>query len=115
ADKNFEKYAYIDAIKTYERIAEKGYKTPELLQKLGDSHYFNANYEQAARWYGELEALGTDLPAEYHFRYAQSLKAIGQNEKADAMMQSFASKNSSDMRSKLLQKTTDYRAQIEKN
>lgn len=115
ADKNFEKYAYIDAIKTYERIAEKGYKTPEMLQKLADSHYFNSNYEQAARWYGELESLNADMPAEYHYRYAQSLKAIGEDAKADATMQSFAAKNSSDLRSKLVQKTADYRAQIEKN
>ena len=27
ADKEYDKYAYIDAIKTYERIAQKGYKS----------------------------------------------------------------------------------------
>jgi hypothetical protein len=27
-------YAYVDAIKTYERIAEKGYKSVDLFQKL---------------------------------------------------------------------------------
>lgn len=34
ADKNYDRYAYIDAIKTYERIAEKGYKSPDMFQKL---------------------------------------------------------------------------------
>ncbi len=33
ADKAYDKFAYVDAIKTYERLFEKGYKTPEMLQK----------------------------------------------------------------------------------
>ncbi|RAK19083.1 hypothetical protein B0I03_1174, partial [Flavobacterium aquaticum] len=32
ADKDFEKFAYVDAIKTYEKVAEKGYKSVELFQ-----------------------------------------------------------------------------------
>ena len=43
ADKKYDKLAYIDAIKTFESVAEKGYKTPEMLQKLGNAYYFNAN------------------------------------------------------------------------
>ncbi len=115
ADKNFEKYAYVDAIKTYESIAAKGYKNASLLQKLGDSYYFNSDYVNAAKWYGELIALAPDSEPEYYFRYAQSLKASGDNAKSDQMMSAFASKNASDVRSKLHTATADYRAAIDAN
>lgn len=114
ADKKFDKYAYVDAIKTYERIAEKGYKNSEMLQKLGDSYYFNAKYAEAAKWYGELIALG-DAPAEYYYRYAQSLRSTGDSAKADQMMEKFKTANSGDSRAAILNKNKDFRAAIEKN
>ena len=86
AEKKYNNYAYIDAIKTYERIAKKGYKSVDLFQKLGNSYYFNAEYDQASKWYDELFAMTSDLDSEYYYRYAQSLKSIGQNDKANAMM-----------------------------
>lgn len=39
ADKKHENFAYIDAIKTYERVAEKGYKSIDMFQKLGNAYY----------------------------------------------------------------------------
>jgi uncharacterized protein YllA (UPF0747 family) len=36
ADKSYDKFAYVDAIKTYERVVGKGYKSQDLLQKLGE-------------------------------------------------------------------------------
>lgn len=115
ADKKFDKYAYVDAIKTYERIAEKGYKNSQMLQKLGDSYYFNAKYAEAAKWYGELIAMGGEIPAEYYYRYAQSLKSTGDHAKADQMMELFKSANANDSRASILNKNKDYRAAIEKN
>ena len=50
AEKEYEKYAYIDAIKTYERIYEKGYKSDDMLLKLGNAYYFNAEFEKAAKY-----------------------------------------------------------------
>ena len=54
ADKDFEKFAYVDAIKTYERVFAKGYKSQDMLQKLGDAYYFKADLENAAKWYSEI-------------------------------------------------------------
>ena len=45
ADKKYERYAYIDAIETYERVASKGYKSVDMFQKLGNAYYFNAELE----------------------------------------------------------------------
>lgn len=115
ANKNMERYAYVDAIKTYERIANKGYKNPALLQNLGDAYYFNADYTNAAKWYGELFAMSQDLTPEYYYRYAQSLRATKQNDKADQMLAQFASKNASDPRSRLYNSQKNYREVIAKN
>ncbi|MFV5693801.1 flagellar motor protein MotB, partial [Flavobacterium sp. LT1R49] len=38
ADKKYDNYAYVDAIKTYERVAEKGYKSADLFKKLGNAY-----------------------------------------------------------------------------
>ena len=81
--------AHIDAIKTYERVAEKGYKSADMFKKLGNSHYYNGELDQAAKWYGELFAITQDVEPEYYYRYAQSLRSIGQNDKADAMLEKF--------------------------
>lgn len=82
-------YAYVVMIKTYERVAEKGYKSVDIFQKLGNAFYFNDELDKAARWYGELFAMTPDLDVEYYYRYAASLKAIGENDKANEMLARF--------------------------
>ena len=108
-DKKYERYAYMDAIKAYEKSAEKGYKSVEMFQKLGNSYYFNSQLEQAAKWYGELFAMGQDVEPEYYYRYAQSLKATGDYAKADQMMATFNQKSGADLRGKLFEENKDYR------
>ncbi|MDD5151768.1 MAG: OmpA family protein [Flavobacterium sp.] len=108
ADKKYDSYAYIDAIKTYERVAEKGYKSVDLFQKLGNSYYFNSELEKAAKWYGELFAMNSNLEPEYYYRYSQSLKAVGQNEKANEMLEMFNQKAGNDNRAKLYEKSKNY-------
>ncbi|AOW10813.1 OmpA family protein [Flavobacterium gilvum] len=114
-DKKYDQYAYVDAIKTYERIVERGYKSPELLEKLADSYYFKADLPNAAKWYGELYAVNPNLTEEIYHRYAQSLKAIKDYEKADQMMAKFSQLNKEDSRGKLAADQKDYLAIIKKN
>jgi len=64
-DKKYNSFAYIDAIKTYERVAEKGYKSEDMFQKLGNSYYFNGELDKAAKWYDELFAMAPDQQPEY--------------------------------------------------
>src|SRR6188768_166481 len=86
ADKKYDSYAYIDAIKTYERIVEKGYVSVDMYQKLGNAYYFNSEYDKAAKWYGDLIALSSNVNPEYYYRYAHCLRSIGDNEKANEML-----------------------------
>ena len=117
ADKKYDNYAYIDAIKTYERVAEKGYKSVDMFKKLGNAYYFNGELDKAAKWYGELFAMvaETDLEAEYYYRYAQSLRSIGQNDKADEMLQKFIQKSGNDSRGKLFKNNPNYLEAIKAN
>jgi tetratricopeptide (TPR) repeat protein len=89
ADKKYDNYAFVSAIKTYERVVEKGYKSADMFQKLGNAYYFNGELKEASRWYEELFAMTTDLEPVYYYRYAQSLRFTGEKEKGDEMMAIF--------------------------
>jgi outer membrane protein OmpA-like peptidoglycan-associated protein len=115
ADKKYDSYAYIKAVSTYERVAEKGYKSEDMFQKLGNSYYFNGELDKAAKWYGELFTMNPNQESEYCYRYAQSLKAIGQNDKANQMLEIFHQKASNDTRGKLFEKNKNYLEQIKAN
>jgi tetratricopeptide (TPR) repeat protein len=84
--------AYIDILKTYERVVEKGYKSIDMLKKLGNAYYFIGQLDKAAKFYEDLFIMSSDLEPEYYFRYAQSLKSINKKVKADEMMMKFNQK-----------------------
>ena len=64
ANRNYQDYAYIDAISIYTKLANKGYKSKNILRKLGNAHYFSANYPEAAKWYNELFEMTTNVEPE---------------------------------------------------
>ena len=115
AGKNYDKFAYVDAIKTYEKVANKGHKSVELFEKLGNAYYFQSKLEEANKWYSELFAMNETVDNEYYFRYAQTLKSVGDYKKADQMMTLFNQKNQLDSRGKLAKTQSDYLAEIKKN
>lgn len=88
-----EKYVTINLVNTYEKVLDRGYKSIEMLKKVADRSYFENDMVSAAKYYSQLFDLATDLEASYYFRYAQSLKAINEIEKAAEMMRLFKSKN----------------------
>ncbi|PQB04809.1 hypothetical protein [Aureitalea marina] len=81
-------YAYIDSSKVYLDVVERGYRSPQVLQKLADSYYFKSEYAEALRWYQELfssypnEAYPETLSEDYYLRAARSAKAISNKELA---------------------------------
>ncbi|WP_026715343.1 OmpA family protein [Flavobacterium daejeonense] len=116
ADKKYDNYAYIDAIKTYEKVAEKGYKSAPMFQKIGNAYYFNGELDKAAKWYAELfEMPDTTIDATYYYRYAQSLRAIGENKKADQILKEFDKISRNDSRAKLFKENTNYLDEIKAN
>jgi len=87
------KYIDIDISKTYTKVVDKGYKDIDMLKKVADKSYFEDDMEAAAKYYAELIEVGKNLDPIYYYRYAESLKAINQPEKANEMMVLFESKN----------------------
>ncbi|WP_428224587.1 OmpA family protein [Flavobacterium sp.] len=107
--------AYVDAIDTYLKVANKGYKSKELFKKLGDSYYFNAKLAEANRWYSELFNFDNSVEPEYYYRYAQTLKAVQDYKKADEYLSKFNQLSSSDIRAGLYSQQKDYKQVIAKN
>lgn len=82
AEKDYENYAYINARNIYLKVAEKGFESEELYQRLGNSYYFNADYENARAWYAKLFNFEKNQKLVYLRRYAQALQATGNSKKA---------------------------------
>lgn len=109
ADKKFNQYAFVDARKIYLEIAEEGYTSAELFEKLGDSYYFNAQYEDAERWYQKLVSnYEAEIKPEYLFRYAQTLRALKNYDAADRMMNKFNAVKGDDLRAELFEEEPNY-------
>ena len=115
ADKQYEKFSYIDAISTYEKVASKGYKDEKMFQRLGNAYYFNAELPKAEQWYTALFEMNSDQEAEYYYRYSQSLKSVENYKKADEILNLFYKKSGSDQRAKLFLSDKDYLDQIKEN
>jgi outer membrane protein OmpA-like peptidoglycan-associated protein/tetratricopeptide (TPR) repeat protein len=104
ADQKFQKEQYIDAIKIYEQLAKKGVASIEIYQRLGDSYYFNANYEKAFVWYQKLYELNANCSSEYLYRYAQCLKSTGNYDQAKTILGKYSIKEKAEIRSDLFLK-----------
>ena len=93
ADKVFKTYSYIDAREIYLKVVENGYESAQIYKKLGDTYYYNSEYESASIWYTKLiNAYPGDTEAEYYFKAAQSLKSANKYEESDALMKTYAQK-----------------------
>jgi outer membrane protein OmpA-like peptidoglycan-associated protein len=94
AEKEFNSYAYVDAIEVYEKILKNGFQSAEIYEKLGNSYYINGEYEKAAQNYKALIAYNTEIDPEIYFKYSHCLKALGNYEEANKMMSIYYDKTS---------------------
>ncbi len=93
ANKEFDKFAYIDAREIYLKVVEDGYISAEILKKLGDTYYFNSDYTNAAQWYDKLvKQFPDETEPEYYYRAAQSLKSLGKYDESDALLNDYIAK-----------------------
>lgn len=82
ADRKVDSFEYLDAIKIYERLDKKGQATPDLIEKLANLYYDNASYAKANKWFAKLYMMSPQMKSESHYRYAQTLKTVGQLEES---------------------------------
>ncbi len=118
ADQYFDKMWYAEAAEIYEQVlgSNKESYTYEILQKTGDSHYFNTNMERAFYWYDILyNKYEDEMSAENIFKYAHSLKGTGKYARAKRLMRIYDKKSKTgkgrydinDPRTSLKEKTLD--------
>lgn len=93
ANKEFDKFAYIDAREIYLKVVADGYESAEIYKKLGDTYYFNSDYTNAAKWYDKLVKQFPDqTEPEYYYRAAQSLKSLGKYDESDTLLKDYVAK-----------------------
>ncbi|WP_304290323.1 OmpA family protein [Capnocytophaga leadbetteri] len=117
ANEMYKNFAYVDAIKIYEKIAKQGYVNQEMLESLGNSYYYKAEYKNALQWYEQLFEEGKyNVKPEYYYRYAQALKSVGRYDESDKMMNKFAElTGNADTRAVLFEENKDYQEVIQGN
>jgi len=114
ANKEYEKFAYVKTTELLLELAESGYQSDDLYQKLGNSYYFNNDMDDAAKWYGKLMDFNEDQEdKEYFFRYAQALIVIENYSESDKWMNKFYELNKADLRARAFASTKDYKSKIE--
>ena len=95
---------------------DKGYESADLLKKLGNSYYFNADYKEAAETYKKLVAsYEAEAGPEFFFRYAQTLKSLGDYEGSKDVMSKFVAMTSTDNRAVVYNEEKDFLEDIKRN
>jgi tetratricopeptide (TPR) repeat protein len=102
ANKKYNNFEYLEAIKIYESIAKKGNGTPEIFENLANAYYNNANYAAANKWFAKLNEVNPNMSAESQYRYVLTLKSVGNNQEAEKQLNLYQKANPSQIRSKLL-------------
>lgn len=113
AENSFDQGSYADAIIQYKRLINKGNTSENTYKNLGDAYYYSADYTEAATWYKklfELEAVTAN--DEYIFRYAMSLKSLGEYTSSNRWLLKFTEQNPSDSRAIKFLATPDYLQRI---
>ncbi|MDN3664536.1 OmpA family protein [Algibacter miyuki] len=113
ASKEFEGLDYINAQKIYLSVADKGFESEELFTKLAESYYFNAQYDEASKWYARLfDLVPSPVQNVSKLRYSQALKAIGKSRKAKDYYDAYRTKVGDTVE---LRSAIDYASIIEAN
>jgi outer membrane protein OmpA-like peptidoglycan-associated protein/tetratricopeptide (TPR) repeat protein len=98
ADKLFDSYQYVDAIKEYLKLAENKNESIYVYEQLGNCYFIIFDNEKALSWYAK--AVKGKANPETYYRYTQTLKSFGKYEEANKQMDVFAKLSPNDERAK---------------
>lgn len=93
ANEAFDKFAFVEAAKLYNREIEKGNNSVEAYTKLGDCHYYNGDYAAAVAAYSKIMNNTNVVAPEYYFRYAQALNNSQNYAQSEAIMKTYYAKS----------------------
>ncbi len=90
ANREFDKFDFIDAQEIYLMVIKDGYHSAEIYKKLGDTYYYNGDYIAAYTWYDKLlNTYPDDVNIEYYYRAAQSAKSADKLAESEILMSKF--------------------------
>lgn len=128
SEREYDRWAYVEAMNIYEKIVKRGYVSQDLLEKLGDTYYFNARYAEAQPYYERLfteiepeetetgEIIPVEIASEYYYRYAQTLQHTGRNTEAKTYYDAFVNKTGTQTQIAQIRKNeTELQKQIQEN
>ena len=75
ADNLFNKFSFAKASEVYEELINKGFNTDYATRQLADCYAYMRNPEKAAEYYKQVVAQ-ENIPVEYYYKYAQSLRGV---------------------------------------
>jgi outer membrane protein OmpA-like peptidoglycan-associated protein len=106
----FETNQFVSAIDAYLEIVNSNQANTKVYKGLADSYYTIFNPTEAAKWYAK--ATENEVDAETHFRYAQSLKSIGNLAEAKNQMTLFSKKSPKDSRAKEFMSSPNFSSEM---
>lgn len=106
ADKFYETYQYVSAIKEYESLVDKKKADSHVYKQLADSYYHIFNMDKAAQNYAK--AIEGTVEAETYYNYAQALKSQEKYAEANKQMDKFAAMAPNDQRAKTHKANPNY-------
>lgn len=106
ADKQFSKFQFVKAAKSYEELVEDGKGDEYVYSQLAEAYFNMFNTIEAEKWYAKT--LETSEKPETVFKYAEMLKANGKYEAANTQMQKFASMRPADDRAIAFKNNPNY-------
>jgi len=106
ADKLFQRYEYVKAIKEYQKLVDGGSSDGYVFKQIADAYYNMFNTTEAIKWYAKATTSKQD--AETYYRYAQMLKSNGKYEESNKQMSKFAALAPNDLRAKSFKENPNY-------
>jgi len=111
ADQLYDRLAYTDAAKAYQKLLKKGEGSRYVYEKLANSYFFINDTKKAEPYYKRV-VKSKKVDSETVYNYAQSLKANGKISDYNTWMKKFSEMKPSDSRAIEFMKNPDYVPQI---
>ncbi len=99
AERQYNNFAFVKAVKKYERLVDTSYNKQYAMRKLGDAFMMLRKPEKAAPVY-KVVVEQENVPAEYYFYYAEALRGIGEYDESKVWMKKFKKSGTKDSRVK---------------
>jgi tetratricopeptide (TPR) repeat protein len=116
AEKDYDKFSFIDAREIYLKVIEDGYTSAQIYENLGDTYYFNGQYEDASKWYSKLiEEYPNEVKNDYYYKASQSLKSLEKYDESNALMEIYAQNGGNPMIVKNFRENPNYLDKIKEN